>query len=131
MIERLQRLSHFQENKFDNMCNIAHTKLVAKYSILKTTEFESWLNELSNKTRTIVLARLDMLSMGHFGDCKRFEGLLELRWKNGTRIYGFLWGTSIVVAVYGGNKNGQNRDIKKAKKIRDEVLEGTRTVYKP
>ncbi|MEO5970628.1 MAG: type II toxin-antitoxin system RelE/ParE family toxin [Bdellovibrionia bacterium] len=98
------------------------------HTILKTAEFEHWLDKLPPKTRIIVLTRLDMLSIGHLGDHKRFEGLLELHWKNGTRVYGFYWGSSIVVAVYGGNKNGQDRDIKKAKKIRDEVLDGTRTV---
>ncbi|MFH0799697.1 MAG: type II toxin-antitoxin system RelE/ParE family toxin [Pseudomonadota bacterium] len=82
------------------------------------------------KAKSIVLARLDMVSIGHFGDHKRFEGLLELRWLNGTRVYGFFWGASIVIALYGGNKNAQARDIKKAKKIRDEVLDGTRTVLK-
>ena len=83
------------------------------------------------KTRAIVIARLDMISIGHFGDHKRFDGLIELRWFNGTRVYSFMWGDSIVVAVYGGNKNGQSRDIKKAKKIRDEVLEGARAIHKP
>lgn len=101
-----------------------------RYEILKTAEFEAWLAELQPKTRIIVLARLDHISLGHFGDHKRFEGLIELRWKNGTRVYSFLWGQAVVVALYGGNKNGQERDIKKAKKIRDEVLEGLRTVRK-
>jgi putative addiction module killer protein len=101
---------------------------VTRYSILKTGEFSEWLDSLAPKSKAIVLARLDMVSIGHLGDYKRFEGLLELRWKNGTRVYSFFWGTSIVVALYGGNKNGQDRDIKKAKKIRDEVLDGTRTL---
>jgi putative addiction module killer protein len=115
----------------DNMYSILHSTRVTGYTILKTSEFEYWLNKLPPKTRTIILTRLDMVSIGHLGDHKRFEGLLELRWKNGNRVYGFYWGSSIVVAVYGGNKNGQDRDIKKAKKIRDEVLDGTRTVCEP
>ena len=78
----------------------------------------------------MILARLDLVSLGHFGVHKRFEGLIELKWLNGIRVYTFMWGSAIVVALYGGNKNGQNRDIKKAKKIRDEVLEGTRTLRK-
>ena len=56
--------------------------------------------------------------------------LIELRWKNGTRIYSFHWGQTVVVELYVGNKNGQDRDIKKAKKIRDEVLEGLCSVRK-
>ncbi len=101
-----------------------------KLQVLKTSEFEKWLSKLQRKHRAIILARLDLLSTGHFGDHKRFEGLIELRWKNGTRVYSFMWGEAIVVALNGGNKNGQDRDIKKAKKIRNEILEGARTVQK-
>ena len=118
------------KDPLDTVYGILHNKTLTGYSILKSTEFEDWLERLPPKTKSIVLARLDMISIGHFGDHKRFDGLLELRWMNGTRVYGFFWGSSIVVALYGGNKNGQARDIKKAKKIRDEVLDGTRTVLK-
>ena len=93
-------------------------------------EFEDWLADQQPKLRTQILARLDLMALGHFGSHKRFEGPIELRWLNGTRVYSFLWGSAIVVAVYGGNKNAQSRDIQKAKRIRDEVLEGTRTFRK-
>jgi putative addiction module killer protein len=99
-----------------------------KLKVLKTSEFDDWLGLQAPKTRAIIKARLDMISIGHFGNHKRFEGLIELKWLNGIRVYTFMWGDSVVVALYGGNKNGQDRDIKKAKKIRDEVLEGTRTL---
>lgn len=105
--------------------------MTPKFSILKTAEFAEWIGSLPPKTKLIVLARLDMIAIGHFGDHKRFDGLLEFRWQNGTRAYGFFWGANIVVARHGGNKNAQNHDIKKAKKIRDEVLEGTRAILKP
>jgi putative addiction module killer protein len=101
-----------------------------KLDVLKTNEFNDWLSRQQPKTRTIILARLDLISLGHFGLHKRFDGLIELKWLNGTRVYTFMWGQTVVVTLYGGNKNGQSRDIKKAKKIRDEVLEGTRTVHK-
>lgn len=103
--------------------------LKSEIQVLKTHEFEEWLAEQQPKTRIQVLARLDLLSLGHFGNHKRFEGLIELRWLNGIRVYSFLWGTAIVVALYGGNKNAQDRDIRKAKKIRDEILEGSRAVH--
>ena len=113
------------------LSNIPYNINVIKtLKLLKTSEFENWLNNQQPKTRTIVLARLDLISLGHFGNHKRFEGLIELKWLNGIRVYTFMWGATVVVALYGGNKNGQNRDIQKAKKIRDEVLEGTRTLYK-
>ena len=104
--------------------------IMMTYEVLKTGEFEEWLAEQQPKIRALVLARLDMLSLGHFGNHKRFEGLIELRWMNGTRVYSFLWGSAIVVALYGGNKHAQDRDIRKAKKIRDQILEGSRTVRK-
>lgn len=72
-----------------------------------------------------------MLTLGHFSDHKRFEGLIELRWKNGIRVYSFIWGDAIVIALNGGNKNGQDRDINRAKKIRNEILEGARPIQKP
>ncbi len=101
-----------------------------KLEVLKTDEFEKWLSEQQPKVRTITKARLDLISLGHFGNHKRFEGLIELKWLNGIRVYTFMWGAAVVVALHGGNKNGQSRDIKKAKKIRDEVLEGSRTLQK-
>ena len=100
------------------------------FQVLTTTEFDEWLEDQQPKTRAIVKARLDLVSQGHFGNHKRFEGLIELRWLNGIRVYSFLWGSAVVVALNGGNKNAQDRDIRKAKKIRDEVLEGTRTFHK-
>jgi putative addiction module killer protein len=100
------------------------------YQILKTSEFEHWLSKQQPKIKTLVTARLDLLSVGHFGDHKRFEGLIELRWKNGTRVYTFMWSDAIVVALNGGNKNAQSKDIKKAVKIRNEILEGSRSVQK-
>ena len=61
-----------------------------RYDVLKTSEFESWFRSLPPKTRTIITARLDLIAVGHFGNHKRFEGLIELRWLNGTRVYSFL-----------------------------------------
>lgn len=82
-----------------------------RHDVLKTDEFNGWLDDQPIKTRTMVKARLDLVASGHFGNHKRFDGLIELRWLNGTRVYSFLWGQSVVVALYGGNKNGQDKDI--------------------
>ena len=106
------------------------TRTLKSLEVLRTEEFDTWLLKQPPKTRGIILARLDMLTLGHFGDHKRFEGLIELRWKNGTRVYSFMWGDAIVIALNGENKNGQDRDIKKAKKIRNEILEGSRSIQK-
>ena len=50
-----------------------------RHTVLKTAEFKEWLESLTPKTKTIVLARLDMIAVGHFGDHKRFDGLLVRR----------------------------------------------------
>ena len=82
------------------MRGIMHTQLKAGYKILKTAEFQGWLNRLPAKSKSIVLARLDMLAIGHFGDHKRFDGLFELRWMNGTRLYGFFWQSNVVLVLF-------------------------------
>ena len=64
------------------------------------------------------------------GDVKKFEGPIELRWKKGIKIYSFMWGGAIMVALNRENKNGQSYDIKKAKKIRENILEGTYPLQK-
>ena len=98
--------------------------------VLKTSEFEKWFSKLQVKKKALIIARLDLLSRDHFGNHKKFEGLIELRWRNGTRVYSFMWGEAVVIALNGGNKNAQEKDINKAKKIRNEILEGTRSVQK-
>lgn len=108
------------------MCNIPYSNN-HRIRVLKTFEFESWIKLQPPKTRAIITARLDMVSVGHFGDHKKFDELIELRWKNGIRVYTFMWDKFLVVALSGGNKNGQSFDIKKAKKIRAQIIDGTRT----
>ncbi len=46
--------------------------------------------------------------------------MAELKWKNGRRIYFSVTledDGQILILLLGGNKNGQNRDIRKAKLI--------------
>lgn len=73
------------------MRGISHTGLMSRpLEVLKADEFEDWLSEQQPKVRTIVKARLDLISLGHFGNHKRFEGLIELKWLNGIRVYTFM-----------------------------------------
>jgi putative component of toxin-antitoxin plasmid stabilization module len=62
-----------------------------KYNVLKTDEFEIWLNAQAPKSRLIIKSRLELIAIGHFGNHKRFDNIIELRWINGTRIYSFIW----------------------------------------
>lgn len=88
--------------------------------IIKFDEFEQWLNEQSTKIKIQIDARLyRILDHEHFGDAKYLgQGLAELRWKNGLRVYfakSFDEEGNLIYLILGGNKNGQQRDIRKAR----------------
>ncbi len=79
-------------------------------------EFEDWLKGLSLRFRGAIESRVSRIEEeGHFGDCKYIgNGVSELRWKNGLRIY-FVRLEKGIFLLNGGDKNGQKKDIKKAK----------------
>ena len=86
--------------------------------ILRTAEFDAWLGALRDKVgQKQVLARLARLSLGHWGDCKPVGGnIVEVRIHSGQgyRIYCWKDGLTVVVALGGGDKSSQDRDIAKA-----------------
>jgi putative addiction module killer protein len=85
-----------------------------------------WYFTLPIRKQAIITARFDRIELdGHLGWVNRFEGLIELKWTSGLRIYTFLYENKVMIAVHGGNKNGQEKDIRKAKKIRTAVLDGS------
>lgn len=99
----------------------------AKYRILRTTEFEEWFLKQGGRVKAQVAARLENISYyGHFGDYKTVSnhetGFLknavwELRWKDGKRVYYAYIPEKRILLILGGNKNGQDKDIAKAKSI--------------
>lgn len=94
-----------------------HYKTV-KYTILMTPEYEEWLAEADKMDRAYIDMRLGRIERdGHFGKKRPIEGgIFELKWEHGLRVYGVLVKPNYVL-LYGGNKNGQSRDIRKAKRI--------------
>ncbi|MGB7127846.1 MAG: type II toxin-antitoxin system RelE/ParE family toxin [Candidatus Rhabdochlamydia sp.] len=63
---------------------------------------------------------------GYFGDHKSIsyyekselkDKVWELRWKDGRRIYYAYIPEKKILLLLGGNKNGQNKDVSKAKTI--------------
>ena len=96
------------------------------YEIRKTAEYEKWFAEQSEKTKLIVDARLQRIAVdGHFGMINVFDGLIELKWKSGLRIYTHRFGSKVLIVLLGGNKNDQDHDIRQAKKILARLLEET------
>lgn len=85
-----------------------------RYVLRSTSEFTEWFESLDEHSRNAVAARAKRLQdFGHFGDAKRFDGIVELRWKNGLRVYGVELRPDFIL-LYGGTKNGQQKDIRKA-----------------
>jgi putative addiction module killer protein len=61
---------------------------------------------------------------GHFGTINDAEdGVFELKWKDGRRIYYVYLQDEDVLLLLGGNKNGQSYDINQAKKILKEYTQ--------
>jgi putative addiction module killer protein len=80
--------------------------------------FGEWLSGLRDaRTQAKIVARIDRLSVGNFGDCKSLRGgLFELRidWGPGYRVYYALVGKACVLLLCGGDKRKQASDIKRA-----------------
>jgi putative addiction module killer protein len=99
--------------------------VVMEYEIETTPVFDKWLKNLKdpmNKAR--ILARLDRVENGNFGDVKTIDSQIsEMRFffGGGFRIYYTMNGTKIVILLTGGDKSTQQQDINKAKMILDEL----------
>jgi putative addiction module killer protein len=111
-----------------------------QYEVLQTEEYEDWFEEQPLKTRTIVAKRIkSIVAEGYFGDFKDVSKydkgvtrncVFELRWDDGKRVYYGRIGEICLLLLYGGNKNGQNHDIKEAKKIFIKYIEEERATKK-
>ena len=83
-----------------------------------------WLSDLPDRrARARILARLERLEIGNFGDCKFLrDGVSELRidWGPGYRVYFGRDGRTVIVLLCGGDKRKQNSDIKRAVELWQE-----------
>jgi putative addiction module killer protein len=80
--------------------------------------FTEWLADLPDRqARARILARLERLEAGNFGDARFLgAGVSELRidWGPGYRVYFGRDGRTVIVLLCGGDKRKQDRDIRKA-----------------
>ncbi len=90
-----------------------------KYQVLRTAEFNEWFVHQNKTVQCFVLARLHRIAV---------DGLIELKWKSGLRVYTARIGQMVIVVLAGGNKNGQSKDVSKAKKsltkIKNSFIDG-------
>jgi putative addiction module killer protein len=97
-----------------------------KYTVYETDEYTEWLDTQPLKSRRQIQDRiLKIEEDGYFGHHKYLEqdDLWELKFNDGRRIYYIIVPETKVILLLGGNKNGQNKDIKKASNILSKLGE--------
>ena len=79
--------------------------------------FNDWLDSIDRSVKGKVIARIDRLADGNFGNAKGLkDGLFELKFRNPSfRVYYSLIGTQLILLLSGGDKSRQSDDIEKAK----------------
>jgi putative addiction module killer protein len=91
------------------------------FRIFVTPEYIEWLQGQSMKDQYQIEHRIKLIELeGYFGDHKSVSNddtVWELKWKGGRRIYYAYVPEQNILLLLGGNKNGQNKDINKAKNI--------------
>lgn len=97
------------------------------YRLIQTEEFEEWLDFETARSRYQIDTRLAKLRLdGHFGTknnvSRNDKGILkdqvwELKFNDGRRIYYASFPEQNILLLLGGNKNGQTKDITKAKSL--------------
>jgi putative addiction module killer protein len=89
--------------------------------VVQTGAFRRWFEGLRDRrAQKHILLRLGRLEGGHFGDVKPVgDGVSELRVQHGPgyRIYFTVRGSAVVLLLCGGDKDGQARDIERAKRL--------------
>ena len=91
------------------------------FALKRTTEFGRWYETLCLSDQARVDGRLDDMIEGRFGFSRSLgDGLFELKWKNGMRVYFSrkrVAGIDIFV-LWGGYKGTQRADIAKARRLK-------------
>lgn len=85
--------------------------------VKESDKYLEWLQSLTNKEQAKVKARISRIENDeHFGVVRNLgEGLAELKWTNGWRVYFTSIGRKKILLINGGHKNEQEKDIKKAR----------------
>ena len=96
-------------------------------SIYTTDVFDTWFAALRDKQAARrIQARIDRVEAGNFGDCKPVgEGVSEMRihYGPGYRVYFAQRGLEIVILLAGGDKTTQDKDIKSALSLAQQLKE--------
>ena len=93
--------------------------------VRQTEIFQRWFNSLRDRqAQKRILTRIRRLSQGNPGDVRPVGGgVSELRidYGPGYRLYFVQRGSTVVILLSGGDKRAQDRDIKAAMGLADEI----------
>lgn len=94
-------------------------------TFLKTAEYSTWYESQKVKVRAQIDSRLDKIKeYDHYGHIRKLSSVLfEIKFNNGNRIYcteKIIDGKTVIL-ILGGNKNGQDKDIRRAQKIAEKI----------
>ena len=95
--------------------------------ILKTDEYDAWFRQIRDTAaKARINARLQLCATAGkpTGDLHPVgNGVSELRFHFGPgyRVYFAQKGDTLMLLLAGGNKNGQNRDIKRAQQLLNQL----------
>jgi len=92
--------------------------------VRQTTIFRDWLDGLRDgRAQSRIAKRIAIIECGLLGDVKFFDGIGELRidYGPGYRLYFVQRGAQVIILMCGGDKSSQNRDIRRAKQIAEEL----------
>ena len=94
------------------------------FQIKKTEYFSKWHDGLKDgRARAKVNLRIEQTKLGNFGDFKFIDdGIYEMRihYGPGYRIYYTKEDDVVVLLLVGGDKTTQQKDIEKAKELKNE-----------
>ena len=98
------------------------------YRFVTSKAYLEWFEGITVKEQALLNSRLLRIQeYDHFGDYKSLgEGLFELRWKSGLRVYysiAYDEQGKLVLLLLGGKKTSQKKYIKKSRKILKENVE--------
>ena len=100
-------------------------KGIKVYKTLSGKEpYLDWYLGLDNSQKISISKRMQRLKINNYGDYKDLsEGLKELRFKNGLRIYFIETEKIIILLLNGGDKKRQSNDINNARTYFEEYKE--------
>ena len=95
--------------------------LMKRYILSSTIEYDEWERALPKKDQQQIAKRFALIQEeGHFGthhSVSTDNSVWELTWRNGRRIYYSIVRELNVLVILGGSKNGQEKDIERARNI--------------